>query len=742
MNLFKKTPTHPGAAGLVPAAGLELWGEPANPLNAKMLDPGALLSLMRRRAVWIVAVACLVALLCVIAVWLIFNQYSATATILFDPRSAKVTGTEEVLPDIGPDSIAIESLVQVAKSDGFLSALVEHEGLSKDPEFIGSAASIADQKAAALEKLRDRLAIARRGATYVVDVSIKTHNAEKSARIANAAAGMIVDSETDLRAGSNQRAVDFIAGKLAQLRARVSDEDAAIAKLKTDLKITDAGQGEVLQERRVTELNQQFVLASAHSEATRAIVDQLREADLGAGAALPPAIQSLVLNSLRQDYARLSREAADRETVLGARHPEVIAANAQLNDIRRQIAAEKDRLIASAKADYLEARKREALLADELRKAQADSGATDQQAVQLRDLERSEKSDQAVYEQLLGRQKELSEIKGLTSGDVRIVSPALTPTRTNMPKLPLVLAASGLIGLFAGFASAIAREAAQRAPRTDPAQIQRLLRVGSSTQLPVFSPPPPLDGRLAKGEAARLFAKLSSFPGLRRDGRGGTILVMSARAGEGKSTVAANVAASLASGGQETLLLQLADSEASRRGRPGVLDVAAGECPLEEAVLWYGENAPSILPLGGSGAERPAGINALLSGVPLRRIIHQCRWRYDTLVIDGPSVLEAPAAPALASLVDVILMVVAWEKTDAATLAKAIEGFDLTKVSLVFNKADVAGNASAAAAPTPEAGGLTSAERAARERYASASADQEGSRGRTGRRRNVFGKAS
>ena len=535
----------------------------------------------------------------------------------------------------------------------------------------------------------------------MVDVSIKTSDAQKSASIANAAANIMVDSESDLRASSNQRAVDFIGSKLAQLRARVSDEDAAIAKLKTDLKITDAGQGEMLQERRVTELNQQLVLANAHSEATRAIVDQLREANLGAGAALPASIQSQVLNGLRADYARLTREAADRETILGARHPEVIAANAQLSDIRRQIAAEKDRLIASAKADYLEARKREALLTDALHKAQADSGSTDQEAVQLRDLERNEKSDQAVYEQLLSRQKELSEIKGLTSGDVRIVSPALAPTRTNMPKWSVVLAACGLIGLFAGIASALAREAMQRSALA-PVQIQRQLGVDASATLPVFSPAPPLDGRLDKGEVGKAFAELCSSLSLQDAGRSGTILVTSAREGEGKSTVAANVAASLASDGSKVLLMQLADSDAGRpRRRRGLIEVAAEECPLEEAVLWYGEEAPeSILPLGGSGGAR---IGALLSSAPLRRVIHRYRRRYDTLVIDAPSVEEAPAVRGPGERCRCHSYGrCAGQGADATSLSfgDGKQGFDARKVNLIFNKADLP-QRYAPAAPNP-----------------------------------------
>jgi succinoglycan biosynthesis transport protein ExoP len=713
------------AAGSAPPV-FELWGDSSILPRARRLDMPAVALFLRRQALWIVAVACLVAIVCAISVTLLFNQYVATATLLFDPRNAKVTEAQDVLPEIGPDSIAIESLVQVAKSDGFLAKLIEREGLAADSELGGGAAAAPDQKAAALDKLRDRLTIARRGATYVVDISMKSADAQKSARIANAAANMMIDSEADLRAGSNQRAVDFIGGKLAQLRQRVSDEDAAIAKLKTDLKITDAGQGDVVQARRVTELSEQLALASAHSGATRAVVDQLREANLSAGDALPASIQSLVLNGLREEYARLTREAADRETVLGARHPDVIAANAQIGDIRRQIAAEKERLIASAKADYQEARKREALLTDALHKAQAESGATDQDSVQLRDLERNEKSDQAVYEQLLNRQKELAEMKGVSADGVRLVSSALTPTRANRPKLSLILAASGLIGLLAGIASALARDG-RRPSSAAPAPLERTLGLQTVATLPLFSPPPPRDGRLAKGEVARRFAALGADIGLQ-----GAVLVISARGGEGKSTVAANLAASLASEGAKVLLMQLAESAVVRpRRRLGLAAVAAEECALEEAILWYGEDAPSILPLGNAAG---AALAALLSGSALRRVVHRCRRLYDVLVIDGPTLPEQPALRALADLVDRTLLVVDREQADPDRLAPVLDGIDKRKVQIVFNKATPTGDASA-----PDA--ATSASPIAPGRHASAFASLAESTRRMGRRRTASGRA-
>jgi polysaccharide biosynthesis transport protein len=743
MILSKKSPARNAAPAGAPAAeALELWGGSAGAGQTKMPDLSALLALARRNAVWIAAVALLVALLCFVAVRLVFNQYTATATLLFDPRNARVTPTQEVLSDIGPDSIAIESLVQVAKADGFLLKLIERQELTGDSEYAGNAASSADRTAASLDKLRDRLTIARRGATYVVDVTVKSGDPQKSARIANAAAEMIADNESDLRSGSNQRAADLIGGKLAQLRERVSSEDAAIAKLRADLKINDAGQGEALQERRVTELNQQLALANAHSGEARALVDQLREANFTAGGAAPTAIQSTVLSALRQDYARLSRQAADRESVLGARHPDVIAAKAQLDDVRRQVAAEKDRLIASAKLDYLQARKREASVADELHKAQAESGAMDQQAVQLRDLERTEKSDQAVYEQLLNRQKELSEIKGLTSNDIRLVSPAIAPTRTNMPKLSIVLAASVLLGLFAGFASAVARDRTRRTPRGS-SPVPRARAVESDAIVPALSPAPPLDGNLVEGEAARWFAQICSSAPMQGVGRGGIVLVTSARAGEGKSTVAANVAACLASDGRDVLLMQLSGNPvvAARRGL-GVVDVAAGVCALDDAVLWFGENSPSVLPLGGSADAAAGPTETLLSGAALRRLIHDCRGSFDRIVIDAPPILAAPALRALARLADSVLMVVEWDVTDAALLDQAMEDLDPGKTGVVLNKVDLARHGGFAPlkidAATAQA---TGAAPVARERHSSAFAGPAESTKRTRRRRNAFGRA-
>jgi polysaccharide biosynthesis transport protein len=672
------------------SGALELWDDAQGSSVRDLLDPTAIWLFLRRNAALIAIVASVATLLCVVALWLLFDQYSATALVIVDPRDAKVTATQEVLTNIGPDSIAVESLVQIAKSDGFLGALAEQEQLTKDPEFNRGEETLDRQRGAAIEKLKSKLQVARRGATYVIDVTAKTKDPQKSARLANAAAKMIVDNQAQLRIGSNQRAIDFIAGKLADLRSKVNNEEAAAAALKAELKITDAGPGELLQDRRVTELNQQLVLAKAHTEEMRARIDQLRKVSANDANDLPTAPEMTVLSALRQDYARLTRQAAEKETVLGVRHPDVAVVQAQIPDMKKQIAAEQARLIAAAKNDFIEARQREAALGEDLRKAQAESGAGDQNLVKLQQAERDAKADRDVYDQMLTRQKELIESVGLAPFDIRIVSPATPPLRTSAPAWPILLAASGLFGLLAGVGAAAGREAMRRSLVT-PGQTERIVGAEVAGVIPLLSGAPPSDGRRMDRDAARWFGDLCASAPLQRAAQNGLIFVTSPREGEGKSLVAGNIAAHWAREGLDVLLVQLGPSanDPDRR-RAGMIDVLAGDALLEDAIRRRGAGQASLLTLGADLETSNGNGDGLAAAAGrLRALLRRCRRRFDMVVVDGPAVSSSSLSRRLAANADV-LMVVEWNATDASLVTAAVEQFEPQSASIVLNKVDMA----------------------------------------------------
>lgn len=660
----------------------ELWRDAPN-AAATIFDPMGIILFVRRNLIRIGVTAALVGATTFGATLLIFNKYLATAVVLVDPRSAKVTQAGGVLSNIGSDAIAIESLVQVTKTEGFLGRLVDKLGLAQDPNF-------AANRAAAIAKLRALLNVARRGETYVIEATAASPSAEESAKIANAAAQMIIDDQSDLRSGASETTATSIESRLAEVSGRVNRAEEAAAELKSKLKVTDAGQGATLLERRVSELNQQLVLAAAKTGEARARIDQLRKAGATAGDNLPPTIQSSVLDALRVEFDRLSRQSSDQSTVLGARHPEVVSLNAQLSDVRRQIRAEIAHMMATAQTEFLEAEQQETSLAGLLKETQDESGDLGSQLVKLGELEREAKAERDVYEELLTRQRELVETKNLEPDDIRIVSPALPPTKTTPGKAMLAAAAS-LIGLLAGLAYGLAREAIPGTLKTT-RQAERFLGVGVGGLVPAVN-----NTRGFERAGQRHFdvtpwlADLCSALALDRGRAGSVIFVTSSQRDEGRSTIAANIAAHLARTGEQVLLVEADRARLSNR-RPGfgLIDVLALGTDLQRAFVEREADGYTFLPFGGRNADKTNSQSALMSGITLRAALRLCRSWFDFVVIDGPPVLDSGHTGFLARQANQTVFVVEWDKTSRANVIEALERLVATQTTLILNKVDIA----------------------------------------------------
>lgn len=663
-----------------------LFAAPPSPLS--LLKRFALF--LRRNALLISAVSAAVGGSSFLIGNFTLRQYHATAVLMVDPRAARVTQNSGVLANIGSDFNAIESIVQIAKSEAFLGSVVDQLELTHDPVFAGKGSTEEQVRQSTIDNLASRLSIARRGTTYVIDVTVKAPSAEEAAKVANGAARKILEDQSNLRSGLSAKTAATIEGRLSELRERVSKAEEAAADLKAKMRVTDAGQGSTLLERRVYELNQQLVLAGARTAEARARYELLRKAGPSAGNNLPQAAQSPIFSSLRAEYARLSRQSADQSTVLGPKHPEVVSLNAQINDIRRQLTAEIGRMTSTARAEYQEAEGREADLARQLKEAQTESGELGPQMVKLAELEREAKAERAVYEQLLNRQRELRQVKDLEPSDIRIASPAATPPKP-LPGRIVILAVSAIIGLLAGTAAAAIREWRGKTLKTA-LQAERL----GGVEVFGFLPAMPQQAVTADGDAVQLVPDLT--PWLAElcaeitpeasAAESVVILVSSAHRGEGRSTIAVNLAAYLSEGGDRVLLVE-ADRAAHVRKPPyGLLDVLESGEDLEGALVEQAADGYTLLPYGGRTLTRHSSIGGLMSGMTLRATLKLARKWFDVIVIDGPPALEAPHARFLAAQADYTVFLVEWDKTSAGDADAALDRLDVGATAVLYNKTD------------------------------------------------------
>jgi polysaccharide biosynthesis transport protein len=187
--------------------------------------------------------------------------------------------------------------------------------------------------------------------------------------------------------------------------------------------------------------------------------------------------------------------------------------------------------------------------------------------------------------------------------------------------------------------------------------------------------------------AMRISLELSS-------GNPKVILITSALPGEGKSTAAMLLAASSASSGKRTVLLDCdlrhqSTSEAFRnRRQPGVSELVRGTAELIDVITKDPATKTYLVP---AGSMVPNAADLLMSQ-DMRDLIAELRGEFDYIVIDTPPLLPVVDALALATVADKVLVIVEWGQTRRASISEAFKVLrpEAHRIAgIVLNKVDL-----------------------------------------------------
>jgi capsular exopolysaccharide synthesis family protein len=139
------------------------------------------------------------------------------------------------------------------------------------------------------------------------------------------------------------------------------------------------------------------------------------------------------------------------------------------------------------------------------------------------------------------------------------------------------------------------------------------------------------------------------------EGRGRCVLITSAVGGEGKTTLAAQLAVRCAEAGASTVLID-ADLRRATLGRlfevpdcPGLSDVLRGDAQLEDALVPISQVGGCQLLPAGSPEANP---NRILRGKNFAPMLERLRTSFDVVIIDTSPVLPVPDALILGRLAD------------------------------------------------------------------------------------------
>ncbi|MFZ1290126.1 MAG: polysaccharide biosynthesis tyrosine autokinase [Melioribacteraceae bacterium] len=158
------------------------------------------------------------------------------------------------------------------------------------------------------------------------------------------------------------------------------------------------------------------------------------------------------------------------------------------------------------------------------------------------------------------------------------------------------------------------------------------------------------------------------------DGEAKSILITSSAPGEGKSTIAVNLAGSFAMANKRTVILDCdlrkprVHSIFNEKRFPGFTDYFIGRATFEEIERKSGVENLSIITAG----TIPPNPSEILDSRGMKSFLRKLTNDFDIIVIDSPPILTVTDAEILSRLVDETILVVSANSTDADLMIKAV----------------------------------------------------------------------
>jgi uncharacterized protein involved in exopolysaccharide biosynthesis len=460
------------------------------------------------------------------------TRYTASLSILVDPRDRVPAGVEAQPMPQNPDPALIESQMRVLASKAVLRRVVETEDLVDDPDFkpglirriiampgeilSGASSTPRDRVDGIVEALGKLVTVKRSERTYIVDVDVAATTPEKAVRLGNDLVAAYFEAQSRLSDDIIDKQTAWLDGRVADLRKRVEAAEHRVQDYRdaNSVALTDDRSS---PDQQLNSANAALVAARGKLDEVQARYLQLKAAmSRGAGhESIDEAIRSPVIEKLRQDYSALARDEAYELTILGPRHPTYLTTEAQLKAMRGQIEAEIQRIFLATERELKAAQSEEQAAERLVSSTEASTNKVGDETLELKDLEREAAALRATYEKTLAARENVRRDIVQSPLGLLVDPPVAGSSRTSPKTLPaLILALAGAINLWIAAALIADFRARRRMPAPPPPP--------TPTPPPPPPPPPPIEKAPVEETPRR---KAAAFGGFVVSARGPTKLL-------------------------------------------------------------------------------------------------------------------------------------------------------------------------------------------------------------------------
>ena len=560
------------------------------------------------------------------------------------------------------------------------------------------------------------------GKSQLLEIDVELPDPTLAAAVANALAQGFIDSQQDTSLKSSQNNTSWMNTRLVELRDNLRIAENKLQAYREEQGLVDVDGVATISANELQMTGNRMIDARrdrAEAESQFRQAQSLSNGDISRLSSVPAVLSNPLIQQFQADLAKAQAKVEELSGRYGPKHPALISARSEQRTAANSLRLQVQQVVAGIERQYQLAVASEDALRKSFNSNKAQIQDISRKEFQLREFQREVDSTRALYETFVTRLKETAATSDMDSAKARIVDPAIAPLEASKPRKNLILAIVALVAAVVGVALAFLFDTLSNTFKTDDT-VESLLNVPLLSVVPLVM-------KKSRRQLARLFEdndhprfcetirNLRTWLMLQNNERPAqVVLVTSSVSGEGKSTIANNLASSLAP--LERVLLIDADMRQPTLSlnfdfppqSPGLANLMAGTARLEDCIRSVGNL--DMLPAGcltpsaldpfdaprpqasSSSSNAVAPAQDLLSSPRLGRLLQILKSRYRHIIIDSPPAEIVSDALLLAQHSDAVIYVVKAQSTPVGQVRKSIAVLQQSQApvfGVVLNQVDL-----------------------------------------------------
>lgn len=513
----------------------------------------------------------------------------------------------------------------------------------------------------------------------ILQIGYLSDNPALAMKVADAVASAFIEELVDMQMEVSGYSINWMSQKAEIQRKKLEESEQELQNYKKQQDIVTIEDKVTVLPERLADLSKNLTASETKRKALLAVYTQIKNARRDELESIPAIAANVSLESINQKILIADQKISELSKKYGPKHPKMIAAKTEIDSLKNKKYVELEKVVDTIKNEYLLAEGNERDLKGLVDQTKFEAETLGEKSIQLSMLQRKVDTNRFLYDALVKKMKERDITERHQSVNVWIIEKSDYPKSHFKPNKKKNLLLGIALGIFGGIGLAFFFEYLDNTIKT-PEDVEEKYNTPVISTIDFHKDKNRTVVETVMNDAGSMIAE--SFKGMRTavllstpDNPPKILLISSFTPGEGKSSVSACLAMSVAHAGKKVLLID-ADMRRPVQHKNFNIDSSSGLSSFLAGII--SENDINIanpfenLYILASGPV-PPNPSELLTSMKLKTLLSNLYAGYDMIIIDTPPLASVTDPLILSKLVDGVILVTWSGKTTYEMLGKGLK---------------------------------------------------------------------